>query len=87
MNFRVNGKNYLMRDAPPALAYLEAGDEVTLTWHADTISSRPYNVVDSLAGVPNADGMTAWEERAAVQGDGASFAPAFDASDAAVPAA
>lgn len=65
LNFKVNGVNFLYRNAPPEIAYLEKGDTVTLTFHPEQIAGKSYNLVDSLAGQKNADGYTAWEERAA----------------------
>lgn len=76
MNFKVDGVNFLYRNAPPEIAYLEKGDTVTITHHPEQISGKAYNIVDSLTGQKNADGMTDWEERAtAAAADGAEFEP------------
>lgn len=76
LNFKVNGVNFLYRNAPPEIAFLEKGDAVTLTFHPEQIAGKSYNLVDSLAGEKNADGLTDWEERAtAAAADGAEFEP------------
>ena len=54
-----------MKGATPELAYVEAGDEVSGSYHREQIVGKWYNVVDELSGIRNADGMTPWEERAA----------------------
>lgn len=72
LNFRVDGKNFLAKNASPALAFLEAGDEVTVTAHPETISGKRYNVVDAVDAVTDADGDAPWEARAAA---GAVFEP------------
>jgi len=92
LNLKVDGKNYLIKNASPDLAFLEAGDEVTIISHPETISGKSYNVVEKIIGPKNADDMTAWEERAAAAhepeepilsdavdvSDGAAFLPVED---------
>lgn len=76
LNFKVNGVNFLYRNAPPEIAYLEKGDTVAVTFHPEQIGGKSYNLVDSLTGTKNADGMTDWEERAtAAAADGAEVEP------------
>lgn len=84
ITLRVAGADYLVKDAPNELAFLEAGDSVVLTWHEETNRGKTFRVVDTIDGPRDADGDTPWSSRAATAGDGASFTPA---DDLALPAA
>lgn len=73
LTLKVNGFNFLVKNADPVLAFIEAGDEVEIVYHPETIKGKKYNLVDSITGARNADGLTDWEERAAVADTGAAF--------------
>lgn len=80
LTIKVNGFNFLIKNAPTELSFIEAGDEVEVAYHAETIKGKTYNVVDSITGPRNADGLTAWEQREsevpAGDEEGATFEPA-----------
>lgn len=63
LTLKVSGYNFLIANADPVLAFIDAGDEVTVTYHPETIKGRLYNVVDTITGLKNADGLTPWEQR------------------------
>ena len=63
LTLKVGGYNFLIKNAAPELAFIEAGDEVAISYHAETIKGKQYNVVDTIIGPKNADGLTAWEQR------------------------
>jgi hypothetical protein len=73
VNLTVAGAEYIIRKAAAELQYLEAGDLVMLRWHEETNSKKKdadgnplrLRIVDEISGPRNADGDTAWQERAA----------------------
>lgn len=75
LTLKVNGFNFLVKNADPVLAFIEAGDEVEIVYHPETIKGKKYNLVDLITGTRNADGLTDWEQRESEAGrsEGAVF--------------